>query len=88
MPNLKSSKKRMRQSLKRRSNNKSYRTAIKNQIKKFFNSLKDHDADVSKDVLTATISMLDKVGQKRIFHNNKVNRLKAKMQKKYNELLD
>ena len=88
MPNLKSSKKRMRQSIKRRLNNKSYRTAIKNQIKKFFTSLKEHDADVSKDILIETISLLDKVGQKRIFHGNKVNRLKAKMQKKYNQILD
>ena len=87
MPNIKSAKKRVLQNEKRRLRNKSYKSALKTKVKKFLTVVEKGDIEEAKKLWPETASMLDRMGQKRIFHPNSINRRKSHLHKKYNALL-
>ena len=70
--------KRVRQSRKANLKNKSYKSAIKTEIKKSQSSSgKSDDLD-----LKSAISIIDKAANKRIIHKNKAARYKSRIMKK------
>ena len=87
MPNLKSAKKRMRQSEKRRLHNKSLKSAMKTQVKKFLKYIHDNDMENVRAEFPRTMSALDKIAQKKILHKNNIARQKATLHKRYNLFL-
>ena len=87
MPNLKSAKKRMRQNDKLRLHNKSLKSAMKTQVKKFLKYIHDNDMENVRAEFPRTISTLDKIAQKKILHKNNVARQKAALHKRYNLFL-
>lgn len=87
MPNIKSAKKRVRQNEKRRLHNKSIKSAMKTQIKKFLHYIEKEDVDNAKVELAKAMSDLDKIGRKRIWHPNNTARKKAKLHQKFQQLL-
>jgi small subunit ribosomal protein S20 len=86
MPNHKSAEKRVRQSEKRRTINRSHRTKVRTYIKKLRSAL---DAGSQKDVeqiLPQAISVIDKSVQKGVLHANAAARYKSRLTVKANQI--
>ena len=85
MPNHKSAEKRVRQSEKRRTINRSHRTKVRTYIKKLRSAL---DAGSQKDVeqiLPEAISVIDKSVQKGVLHANAAARYKSRLTVRANQ---
>jgi small subunit ribosomal protein S20 len=81
MPHLKSAKKRMRQTLKRREHNRAVKKALKRQLKTVFEMANDKAANpeqIKKEV-TAAVKKLDKAAAKRVIHPNMAARKKSQI---------
>ncbi len=86
MPIMKSAKKRLRQNVKRNLRNRTHKSALKTQMKKFFTSLKGGDAKVAGEELRLTVKKIDKGVSKGILTKNVANRKKSRLTKKVNQL--
>ena len=79
MPNHKSAEKRVRQSEKRRTINRSNRTKVRTYIKKLRVALEAGQSDDVQKVLPETISVIDKAVQKGVMHKNAAARYKSRL---------
>ena len=81
MPHLKSAKKRMRQTLKRRDRNRATKKALKRQLKSAFEVAGDKTSatDVMKKEVTAAVKKLDKAAAKGVIHKNTAARKKSQI---------
>ncbi len=79
MPNHKSAKKRVRQTEKRRDVNRSNRSNLRTQIKKLRSALTASDKTLSQELLTATVSSIDKAVNKGVLHRNTAARHKSRL---------
>jgi len=78
MANHQSAKKRIRQSEKRRVENKYYAVTTRNAMRKLHATEKKEEAETLYPKVT---SMLDKLAKKNIIHWKKASNLKSKLQK-------
>ena len=76
MPNLKSSKKRLRRNAKARMRNKSIRSRMRTAIKKVRQAPDRTEAEAA---LKQAVSIIDKTAQKRIIHRNTAARYKSRL---------
>jgi len=79
MPNHKSAEKRVRQNEKRRAVNRSNRSDLRTQIKKLRSALTASDKNQSQELLTPTVSAIDKAVNKGILHRNTAARYKSRL---------
>ena len=79
MPNHKSAEKRVRQNEKRRAVNRSNRSDLRTQIKKLRAALTASDKIQSQELLTPTVSAIDKAVNKGILHRNTAARYKSRL---------
>jgi small subunit ribosomal protein S20 len=79
MPNHKSAEKRVRQNEKRRAVNRSNRSDLRTQIKKLRTALAASDANQSRELLTPTVSLIDKAVNKGVLHKNTAARYKSRL---------
>lgn len=81
MPHLKSAKKRMRQTAKRREHNRAVKKALKRQLKTVFEMANDKAANAEqiKKEVTAAVKKLDKAAAKRVIHPNMAARKKSQI---------
>ncbi len=79
MPNHKSAEKRVRQNEKRRAVNRSNRSDLRTQIKKLRTALTASDKNQSQELLTPTVSAIDKAVNKGILHKNTAARYKSRL---------
>jgi small subunit ribosomal protein S20 len=79
MPNTKSAKKRLRQSLERRTRNRAVKSSLKTQIKKVLSTVESGDAAASNDEFRAAAKKLDQAAAKGVIHRNKAARLKSRL---------
>lgn len=86
MANHQSTKKRMRQNVKRRETNRSNRSRLRTQITKLRNALAAGDKDQSQTELTPTIALIDKMVNKKILHQNTAARYKSRLTRHVNDL--
>ncbi len=86
MANHQSTKKRMRQNVKRREINRSSRSRLRTQIKKLRDALTANDKDLCQTELVPTVSLIDKMVNKKILHQNTAARYKSRLTKHVNEL--
>lgn len=86
MPNHKSAEKRVRQNEKRRNVNRSNKSKLRTQIKKLRSALGGGDAVQSQDLLTPTISLIDKAVNKGTLHRNTAARYKSRLTAHTNKL--
>ncbi len=84
MANHKSAEKRMIQSRKRRVLNKSQKSAMKTQIKKFLDALKTPDAKLG-EMLSQTYKKVDQVAAKGVIHKNTADRIKSRLTLRMNK---
>jgi len=83
MANHQSSKKRIRQSEKKRVVNRYIAVTTRNAIKKLRNS---EDKTEAETLFPKVTSMLDKLAKKNIIHKKKASNLKSKLQKHVSSL--
>lgn len=83
MANHQSSKKRIRQTEKRRLQNKFYAKVARNAVRKLRASSDKNEASA---ILPKVSSMLDKLAKRNIIHKNKASNLKSKLTLHVNRL--
>lgn len=79
MPNHKSAIKRVKQNEKRRAINRGNRGSLRTQIKKLRLALADSNKTESQELLSPTVSMIDKAVNKGIIHRNTAARHKSRL---------
>ncbi len=86
MANNKSALKRMRQSIKRRDNNRSFRTRMRTAVKKLRAAIEEGNAELAKSLLGETLSTVDATAQKGVIHQNAAARTKSRLTRAVNSL--
>lgn len=81
MANLKSSKKDLKRSEKKRIANQSVRTSLKTYVKRAKQAATGGDAKVSAEAVVNAVSALDKAVQRGIIHKNQAARRKSRIAK-------
>lgn len=74
MPNIKSAKKRMKLSARARLRNRSERARIRTAIKRVREATAP---DVGEECLREAVALLDRAATRRLFHPNRVARIKS-----------
>ena len=82
MPNIKSAKKRVKQSIKRHVRNIARKSAIKNSMKKVANAIEKNDIAQAKELLKEVQSYLARAKSKRVLHANTAGRKIGRLAKK------
>ncbi len=77
MPNIKSAKKRVDVANRNRMANKSNRSAMNTQIKKFNQAVNNNDVALAEKLLPETFAAIDATESKGTIHKNAANRRKA-----------
>lgn len=81
MPIMKSAKKALRQSLKRKQKNTGIKRRIKEVFKEFVKLIKNNKLDEAKQKIPNLVSLIDKAAKRNIFHKNKASRKKSQIAK-------
>jgi small subunit ribosomal protein S20 len=79
MPTTKSAKKRLRQSLERRTQNRATKSAIKTQVRKVRAAVAAGDLAKAQTELRLAAKKLDRAGVKRVIHPNAAARTKSRL---------
>lgn len=75
-----------RQSLKRREQNRQFRSQLRTAIKAIRASVAEKDADQAKGALSTTVALIDRMAGKGIIHRNAAARYKSRLQVGINKL--
>lgn len=86
MPNIKSAKKRLRQSIVRRNRNRAAKSSLKSQIKKLTAAIVAKDVATAETLYVATQKKLDQAAAKKIIHRNAAARVKSRLSAKIKAL--
>ncbi|MCB9078396.1 MAG: 30S ribosomal protein S20 [Anaerolineaceae bacterium] len=84
MANIKSAIKRAKQSEKRRTQNRLYRTTARTYVKRTRSQINSGDVETAEETLKQAIKALDKAAQKGIIHKNNAARRKSRLVKALN----
>jgi small subunit ribosomal protein S20 len=79
MPNTAQAAKRLRQSVARAEHNKSRRSRLRTEIKKFTGAIHEHNARRAEAQLRVVMSLLDKAAKTRLIHHNEADRRKSRL---------
>jgi small subunit ribosomal protein S20 len=79
MPTTKSAKKRLRQSLERRTQNRAAKSAVKTQVRKVREAVTAGDIAKAETELRLAAKRLDRAGAKRVIHPNAASRTKSRL---------
>ena len=79
MANKESAKKRNRQMIKRRSRNRAHRSRMRTEIKRLRSAIDGGEAQVARELLPATLGVVDAVAQKGVIHRNTASRTKSRL---------
>lgn len=82
MPNIKSAVKRMRQNEQRRALNRSRRSEMRTEIKKFRRLIEEGKMEEAKEHLPTVYSVIDKTARKGVIHVNTASRYKSRLTQK------
>ncbi len=86
MPNTESAKKRVRQSIKRRSINNWRKRRVKTQIKSFLDAIQAQDVSQAETEFRKVQAVLDRVACSGTIHRNTAARRKSRLSKRLREL--
>ncbi len=86
MPNIKSAKKRVIISQKKKDNNNTFRVSMKNAIKKVDNACKNKDKENADSLLKTAVKRIDKTLSKGLIHKNTAGRYKSRLTKNVNNV--
>ena len=88
MPNIKSAKKRMRQTLKRTARNRVRKEKLKKAVKSYRSALATGVKETIGEELKNVTRAIDKAGVKGILHKNTINRRKSRLAKAANRVAE
>lgn len=83
MPNIKSAKKRMELSRVARSKNRAERARLRTAVKAVRSA---ESAEAGQARLAEAVALLDRAATRRLFHPNRIGRIKSQLQKHVNGL--
>lgn len=86
MPNIKSAKKRVNVTAKKKVLNNDFRASMRTAIKNTEKSVHNGDQKLASDALQVAIKRIDKANAKGIVHSNFASRQKARLTKKVNAI--
>ncbi len=86
MPNIKSAKKRLKQSLVRRTRNRSAKKSIHTSCKKVVAAVDSGNLEQAEADLRAAAKLLDKSAAKNVIHRNAAARKKSRLSAKLKKL--
>jgi small subunit ribosomal protein S20 len=86
MPQTKSAKKRLRQNVRRRLQNRSVKSAARTQMKRVIAAVNEQDASRAKVELDLAYKKLDQAAAKRVMHKNAASRYKSRLAQKVEDL--
>ncbi len=86
MPNIKSAKKRVLTSAKKKENNNVVETRTKTSIKKFVKEVETGNKESAKEKLDIAIKNIDKAASSGLIHKNKAARQKSRLMKMNNKI--
>lgn len=81
-----SAEKAMRQSVRRRANNRQNLSQLKTQVKKLRAAVASGDAEAARQLLPSTVGAIDKAAKKGVVHVNAASRYKSRLSKRVNAL--
>ena len=87
MANSPSAKKRAKQSEVRRIRNRSNRTVVKTQIRRFLDAIHEKDLDLAQKEFHLASKMLDQKAAKGVYHRNTAARKKSRLAARLNALV-
>jgi len=76
----------MRQSVKRRGRNRSNLSRVKTQVKKLNAALEQKDVNQAQQLLSTTVSSIDRASKQGVIHANAAARRKSRLTRKVNAL--
>lgn len=79
MPNIKSARKRVRQSAKRRMHNKHLRSRLRTHIKGVLSAIAAGDREAATTAYQIAVPVIDSIADKGIIHKNKAARHKSRL---------
>ena len=79
MANIKSAKKRIRQTVKKTETNRRYKTAARTYVKKARQLIKSGDLDAAEEAVKEACSTLDKAARKNVLHPGNASRRKGRL---------
>ncbi len=86
MPNIKSAKKRLKQSIVRRERNRSAKKAIRTECKKVIAAVAAGNVEQAQTELRAAAKLLDQSAAKHVIHRNAAARTKSRLSTKIKTL--
>ncbi|MCD8352449.1 MAG: 30S ribosomal protein S20 [Planctomycetaceae bacterium] len=86
MPNIKSAKKRMRQTIKRTARNRVRKEKLKKAVKAYRGAVATGEQTVVSEELKKVTKAIDKATVKGILHKNTANRRKSRLAKAANRM--
>lgn len=81
MANIQSAKKRIRQNAKRRARNRAARRRLRTAVKKLRTQVAEGNVEQARELLSPTLSLIDRTAQKGIIHQNTAARTKSRLTK-------
>ena len=82
MPNTKSAKKRLRQSLERRTRNRATKSTVKSQVRKVTDAVGAGNVDLGNTEFRLAAKKLDRAAAHGIIHKNAAARVKSRLSKR------
>ncbi len=79
MANSAQARKRARQSEKQREHNASLRSEFRTAVKKVIKAVQAGDKEAAKTVFQSSVSVIDRIADKKIVHKNKAARHKSRL---------
>jgi small subunit ribosomal protein S20 len=86
MPNIKSAKKRLKQSLVHRDRNRSARRAIRTDYKKVVEAVTAGNVELAETELRAVAKRVDQAAARKVIHRNAAARVKSRLSAKVKSL--
>jgi small subunit ribosomal protein S20 len=86
MPNIKSAKKRLKQSLVRRERNRATKRAIKTESKKVVEAVAAGNVELAETELRAAAKQVDQAAAKKMIHRNAAARTKSRLSARVKKL--
>ena len=79
MANIKSAEKRIRQSEIRRARNRTYRSRMRSAVKDLRIAIDSGDGEKARELLPATLGLVDSTSRKSVLHRNAAARTKSRL---------
>lgn len=86
MPTSLSAKKRLRQNIKHRLRNRQVKSALRTQIRKLREAIKEGNIKAAEEQVIITVKKIDKSCAKGVLHKNTASRMKSRLVKSLNKL--